>query len=158
MQQLFIKMTLDAWNKELSSAGNLFDSLSDEQLLKEIAPGKNTGIYLLGHLVAVHDGMLPLLGFGEKLFPELEDIFIKSPDKSGKQFPSVAELKACWGKVNEALAKGFSKTTAEEWFQKHSAVSSEDFAKEPHRNKLNLVINRTNHLAYHRGQVVLLKN
>lgn len=41
--------------------------------------------------------------------------------------------------------------------QKHSAVSEEDFAKEPHRNKLNLLLNRTNHLSYHHGQLVFLK-
>jgi hypothetical protein len=30
-------------------------------------------------------------------------------------------------------------------------------AKEPHRNKLNLLMNRTNHLSYHLGQLVLLQ-
>lgn len=157
MQQLTIKMTLDAWNKELTATNKLFDSLSDEQLTKEISPGRNTGIYLLGHLAAVQDALLPLLGFGEKLYPELEDIFIKSPDRSGKAFPSVAELRTCWKKVNEELANNLSKTTDEQWLQKHNSVSAEDFAKEPHRNKLNVLISRTNHLSYHRGQLVLLE-
>jgi hypothetical protein len=45
---------------------------------------------------------------------------------------------------------------ADEWFNKHTAVSAEDFAKEPHRNKLNVIVNRTNHTSYHLGQLVYL--
>ena len=33
----------------------------------------------------------------------------------------------------------------------------EDFIKEPHRNKLNVLLTRTTHLAYHAGQLALLK-
>jgi hypothetical protein len=36
-------------------------------------------------------------------------------------------------------------------------VSPEDFAKEPHRNRLNVLISRTNHMANHIGQLLLLK-
>jgi hypothetical protein len=50
-----------------------------------------------------------------------------------------------------------SKMTSEEWFKKHNSVSAEDFAKEPHQNKLNIVINRTNHLAAHCGKLVFLR-
>ncbi len=38
-----------------------------------------------------------------------------------------------------------------------AAVTAEDFAREPHRNKLNIVLNRTGHVSYHLGQLVLLK-
>ena len=62
-------------------------------MLKEIAPRRNTGIYLSGHLIAVSDALFPLLGFGERLFPALEDVFIKQPDKSGQAMPTVTELK-----------------------------------------------------------------
>jgi hypothetical protein len=70
--------------------------------------------------------------------------------------PPVADLKEYWDKVNTQLSTYFNQTKPEEWFQKHTAVSAEDFVKEPHRNKLNIVIGRTNHLAYHRGQLVFL--
>jgi hypothetical protein len=46
---------------------------------------------------------------------------------------------------------------ADEWFQKHTAVSDEDFVKEPHRNRLTAVMGRSGHLAYHVGQLALLK-
>jgi len=39
----------------------------------------------------------------------------------------------------------------------YKGFSAEDFAKEPHRNKLNIIISRTSHLQYHTGQIALLK-
>ena len=80
-------MALDPWNTHIARADKLFNDLSDEQLKEEVAPGRNSGIYLLGHLTAVHDALFPLLGLGEKLYPQLEDIFIKNPDKSGIEKP-----------------------------------------------------------------------
>ena len=150
-------MALAAWTTQNNSLNKLLDSLTDEQLAKEIAPGRNSGVYLLGHLIAVSDGMLPILGFGARLFPQLEDIFIKNPDKSGLAKPSMAELKSYLNDVNAKLAKHIQATSDMEWFERHTAVSEEDFAKEPHRNKLNIMINRSNHLAYHVGQMALLK-
>jgi hypothetical protein len=153
---LLVKMVLMAWDAQNNYLNKLISSLTDEQLAKEIAPGKNTGVYLLGHLIAVSDGMLPLLGFGDRLFPEMEEVFIKNPDRSGNVFPSVAELKQRLEAVNTKLNDHFKSTEVNEWLSRHTAVSSEDFIKEPHRNKLNVVINRTGHMAYHIGQMRLI--
>jgi DinB family protein len=157
-QKLVIKLALDAWNGQLSRAGKFFSAHTDEQLQNEVSPNRNTGVYLFGHLIAIHDAMLPLLGFGEKLYPELENIFIKSPDKSGIEKPPVKELRNYWSEVNKKLSEKFSGLSFEEWLQKHNAVSEEDFAKEPHRNKLNVLFSRTNHMAYHLGQLAFLKD
>lgn len=154
---LLVKMTLTAWDAQNNYLIKLIDSLTDEQLLKEIAPGRNTGIYLLGHLIAVSDAMIPLLGFGERLFPALDELFIKNPDKSGLVMPGVLELKENLAAVNAKLQAAFQKATVDEWLSKHAAVSAEDFAIEPHRNKLNVIISRTNHMANHIGQMLLLK-
>jgi len=153
---LLVKMILMAWDAQNNYLNKLISSLTDEQLAKEIASGKNTGVYLLGHLIAVSDGMLPLLGFGDRLFPEMEEMFIKNPDKSGQAFPSVSELKKRLEAVNTKLNNHFKSTDIEGWLSRHTAVSSEDFVKEPHRNKLNVVINRTGHTAYHLGQMRLI--
>jgi uncharacterized damage-inducible protein DinB len=154
---VLVKMTLTAWDAQNTFLNQLISSLSDEQLAKEIAPGKNTGTYLFGHLIAVNDAMLPLLGFGDRLFPALEELFIKNPDKSGLDLPAVSELKENLETVNAKLAIHFKTATVDEWLSRHTSVSPEDFAKEPHRNKLNVVISRTNHMAYHVGQMMLLK-
>ena len=133
------------------------NSITDEQLQKEIAPTKNRGIYLLGHLIAVHDDMLILLDMGDKLYPELHKTFIDSPDKSVTEIPSAKELRERWSKQCEVLKQKFENLKPEEWFEKHTAVSTEDFSKEPYRNKLKIVLTRTTHLNYHTGQLVLLK-
>jgi len=153
---LLVKMILMAWDAQNNYLNKLISSLTDEQLAKEIAPGKNSGVYLLGHLIAVSDGMLPLLGFGDRLFPEMEEVFIKNPDKSGQVFSSVSELKQRLEAVNTKLNSHFKSTEIAEWLSKHNAVSSDDFVKEPHRNKLNVVITRTGHMAYHIGQMRLI--
>ncbi|MEO5890587.1 MAG: DinB family protein [Ferruginibacter sp.] len=154
--KLFIKMALDAWETYNTRFNKLVDNLTDEQLLSEVSPGRNRGIYLLGHLVAVHDAMLPLFGFGEKLYPQLESMFLSSPDKSVKELPSISELKKYRDEINAKLSTHITQLQPEQWFEKHAAVSAENFAKEPHRNKLNLLINRTNHLSYHLGQLAFL--
>ncbi len=156
--EIAIKMVLDRWNGSITNLNKHINELTDKQLQKEIAPGKNRGTYVLGHLIAVHDDMLILLGMGEKLFPELNEPFIKQADKVAIQIPSATELRTMWTKQSEVLKEKFVKTTTNEWFSKHTAVTEEDFLKEPHRNKLNIIITRTSHLQYHTGQIVLLKN
>lgn len=153
---LFVKMVFDRWNGSIENLNKRLKGLSDEQLQKEIAPGKNRGTYLLGHLIAVHDDMLILLGMGDKLYPELYEPFIKEADKVATQIPTAAELRGMWDKQNALLKEKFEKVSHEEWFKRHTAVSEEDFAKEPNRNKLNIIITRTSHLQYHTGQIALL--
>ncbi|MGN6645606.1 MAG: DinB family protein [Cytophaga sp.] len=154
---LFVKMALDAWNTQASRADKLIKSLSNEALAQETAPGRNSGTYLVGHLTAVHDAMIPLLGLGDRLYPQLEEPFLKNPDKSGLEKPSIDDLRLYWNTVLAVLTNHFNGLRAEEWLSKHTSVSQEDFLKEPHRNKLNVLINKTNHLAYHLGQLAYLK-
>ncbi|NNU33213.1 DinB family protein [Mucilaginibacter sp. S1162] len=155
-QQLFVKMAVDGWNQQLKFTNDTLDKILDEELLNEISPGKNRGIYLLGHLVAVHDLMLPLLRFEEALYPELVQPFIKAPDKTVADLPPVSQLREQWNIVNDKLAAHINNLSPADWFTRHNSVSEEDFAKEPHRNRLNVLMGRTSHLANHRGQIVLL--
>ena len=156
-KQLVVKSVLDAWNSRIDAANKMFDSLSDDDLQKEVSPGRNRGIYLLGHLALVHDKMLPLLNLEPQNYAHLDDAFINKPDKSVTNIPSAKEVREVWKNVNSKLASHFNKLSADDWFHKHSAVSAEDFDKEPHRNRLNVLVGRTNHLQYHIGQVALLK-
>src|SRR5581483_3345434 len=157
-KQLMVKMVLDLWNQRLKATDEKFSSLTDEQLQTEVAPGRNRAIYLLGHLTAVHDHMLPLLGFESQNYPQLDEPFIKKADKEVKEIPSASELRKQWKEINAKLAAHFNKLTPDEWFQKHTAVSAEDFAKEPHRNRLNVVNGRIAHLQSHLGQLNLIKS
>lgn len=153
-----IALSLRTWKAQVERATGLLNTIGDAGLAAAIAPGRNTGIYLLGHLTAHHDAMLPLLGLGTKLYPELEAVFIKSPDGAGLVQPGLEALKQYWQEVNATLLEKMEALSAEQWFTRHSHVSEEDFVKEPHRNKLSILLSRTSHMAYHMGQLILLKN
>jgi len=155
-KELFIKMVLSNWELQVGRMNSLLGKLSDEELAKPTAPNRNTGVYILGHLAAVSDGMFTILGLGEKLNPAMEALFIRNPENSGLEKPSLEELKQYWNDVNVLLTQKMNQVQADEWFTRHTAISEDDFSKEPHRNKLNIVINRTGHLAYHIGQLVYL--
>ena len=155
--QLLIRMSLQAWDVQIKRAEKSFNSLTDEQLLQEVALGKNRGVYLLGHLIAVHDAMLPLFGLGEKLYPELEEVFIRNPDTRGIKMPAIAELREYWIAIHHNLSAHFNAMTPEQWLQRHNSMTDEDLVKDPARNKLSVFMNRTSHIAYHLGQLVFIK-
>ncbi len=154
---LFIDSALRGWQTTLDRASKHFGGLSEEQLRQQIAPGKNRPIYLWGHLTAVNDALLPLLGIGERLHPELDAIYLASPDGPAAEKLSGKEMQQIWDEVNARLSAGFAKFSAEDWLAKHTAVSAEDFAREPHRNRFTILLGRTGHMSYHLGQAALAK-
>jgi hypothetical protein len=154
-EELFLAVALNGWKGNIERADKMFSGLSEEELLKEVAPGKNRMIYLWGHLTATHDAMLPLLGFGRRLHPEFDVAFISNPDKTQAAVPSAELVRKAWIEINARLFEGFASLAAADWLKKHAAVSEEDFLKEPLRNRLAILLSRTNHLAYHLGQMAL---
>lgn len=155
-EEIFLATIIRNWQFQIKYFNATLEKLSDEQLLNEVSPNRNRGIYLLGHLTAYHDLTLPLLGFEGALYPELATIFIHSPDKATDNLPSVQSLKQQWNTVNEKLLQHFNSLSVDDWLTRHSNISEEDFVKEPHRNRLNVLISRITHLAYHNGQLNLL--
>jgi len=51
--------------------------------------------------------------------------------------------------------RGLKKCRGPDWLARHTAVSEEDFAKDPSRNRFAVLLSRTNHLSYHLGPAVL---
>jgi DinB family protein len=154
---LAVKMIIDSWNVQNKRVDKLINTLTEDQLRAQTSPGRNSGIYLIGHLIGVSDNILELLGWGEKMYPQLVNVFLKNPDNAGLEKPSLDELKKYWNEINAKIAEHIHAMKTEDWFEKHTAVSAEDFAKEPHRNKLNIIISRTNHTSYHLGQLIYLE-
>jgi uncharacterized damage-inducible protein DinB len=146
---------LNSWKLVINRINKTLSELSDEHLQRQVAPGRNRVAYLLGHLTAVHDRMFPLLGLGDRLHPELDDAYITNADKVLVDPLSAIELRRAWNEVNDKLTAAFERFTLEDWLQKHTAVSEEDFIKDPVRNRLAVVMSRTNHASYHLGQVIL---
>ena len=148
---------LNSWKLVIGRFDANLATLTDEQLQRQVASGKNRLFYLVGHLTAVHDRLLPMLGIGERLYPELDETYITNPDRALADPVSASDLKKAWTEVNKKLTDAFEKFTPADWLEKHAAVSEEDFAKEPLRNRLAMLLSRTNHASFHSGQAVLIK-
>jgi DinB superfamily len=152
---LFARTAVHSWKESLARLDQMFAAFSDADLQREIAPGKNRIFYLLGHLTAVHDRMLPLLGLGVRLHEELDQDFLTTSDRSGPDRVSAGALREGWAEVNVTLTRAIEALPAEDWLTKHEAVSAEDFAKEPLRNRLSVLLSRTAHVQFHTGQIRL---
>src|SRR5438309_11677537 len=155
LETSLIDSALRNWRSNVDRAGKLFGKLSQEQLLQEVAPGQARVIYLCGHLTAFNDALIPLLGFGARIHPELDLMFVANPDRTVPTILLGEDLKTIWQETSQLLWTGFSKLSAADWLQKHSAVSEEDFLREPHRNRFTVLLGRTAHIAYHLGQAKL---
>jgi uncharacterized damage-inducible protein DinB len=156
-EELLTRTALNAWKQVIGRFDNAIAALNEEQLQKQVAPGKNRLLYLVGHLTAIHDRLFSLLGLGERIHPELDKVYIENPDRTYPDPLPAADLKQAWSQVNERLTAAFENFTPVEWLARHTAISEADFANQPTRNRLAIVINRTNHVAFHTGQVALTK-
>ena len=59
--------------------------------------------------------------------------------------------------IPNRLSTAVPSLTAEQWLQKHSAILDAEFAADPTRNRLAILLSRTSHAALHSGQNVLTK-
>jgi hypothetical protein len=156
-EELLTSSALNAWKLVIGRVNEGIAPLSEEQLQRQVAPGKNRLLYLIGHLTVVHDRMFPMLSVGQRLHPELEEAYLTNPDRALPDPISPSDLKKAWNEVNGKLTAAFEAFTPQEWLQKHNAVSEEEFAKDPLRNRLAVLMSRTNHVSFHAGQMILAK-
>lgn len=153
--EAFAKTAVANWKLALSRLEQVTSKLTDEQLQTQVAPGRNRIYYLLGHLAAVHDRLFPMLGLGNRLHPELDEQFLDNPDRKIADTISPADLRKIFSELNNKLTAGIEALPAGDWLKKHSTVSDEDFAKEPLRNRLAVLLSRTGHIMFHGGQIRL---
>ena len=57
-EALYTNTALRAWKLVIAQLDQMFSSMSDDELQREVAPGRNRVFYLMGHLTAVHDRLL----------------------------------------------------------------------------------------------------
>jgi hypothetical protein len=155
---LAVQTAVKQWNQQVLRAAKLLNDLSDQDLEKQVSPGKNRGKYLVGHLIAIHDLMAELLGVGARNYAELSAIYVQNPDGAILPEPTISELRIIWQDVHQRLQDVIPILTIADWFSKHEAVVADDFLKDPTRNKYSILLSRTQHLSYHMGQLRLLIN
>jgi hypothetical protein len=155
-ENVMVRNAVSSWKQVVGQVDKTIGAFGDEELQREVAPGRNRLYYLLGHLTAVHDRLFSTLRLGKLLHPELDEEFIVKADKTDldDELPA-GELRAAWRDVNDKLTAAMEKLSAEEWLERHDSVSPEDFAKEPQRNRLAVLLSRTTHAAMHEGQMRL---
>jgi DinB superfamily len=156
-EELLVATAVGSWKQIIGRADSVISKYTDEQLDRHVAPGRNRVRYLIGHLVAIDDRLFTGLGIGERLHPELDAAYVTNPDGTLPDPVSTEELKKAWFEVHSKLTAAFEQMTAAQWLERHTAVSEEDFAKEPLRNRLAMVLSRTNHVSMHVGQALLAK-
>jgi DinB superfamily len=156
LENVMVGNAVGSWKQWVAQIDKTIGAFGDEELQREVAPGRNRLYYLLGHLTAVHDRLFSTLRIGKRLHQELDEEFIEKADKTvldGRV--TTGELRRAWSEVNDKLTAAMEKLSAEEWLERHDSVSPEDFAKEPQRNRLAVLLSRTTHAAMHEGQMRL---
>ncbi len=153
--ELFAGTAVKNWKIAIDRLNTTAATLSDDAMQKEVSPGRNRVYYLIGHLAAVHDRMLPLLGLGERLHPELDDQFIAKADRTVPDTVASADLRKAFAEVNAWLTAAIETLPPADWLKKHAAVSDEDFAKDPLRNRMAVLESRIGHAHFHAGQIRL---
>ncbi|SRR5258708_6916457 len=149
------KTVLNSWKSVNHRFSEVISRLSDEDLEREIATGRNRALYVVGHVAATNDRLFPLLGIGERKYHDLDSVYIDQPDRAVDDPVPLSALKTASDDVARRITEALERFTPEEWLEKHTAVSDEDFAKDPGRNRLAVVLSRTNHMSYHLGQIIL---
>ena len=143
------------WNVYTNRMQKVFDTISDENFNKPIIANGNSPSWLLGHLTEADDALLELFGIGKRLHPELKTIYHHERGTNQSGHLTKSELMSKWKSISTELDKAFKSWSESEWMSRHTAVSEEDFKKEPHRNKLNVMLSRVGHRASHLGQIAM---
>jgi DinB superfamily len=151
-----ILSALQSWSQVIARLDQRLLTLTDEQLERQVSPERNRLIYLLGHLTVAHDKMRVLLRMGDRTHPELDVAFFDHPDRSHQHELNSFELKKAWSDVNRNLTAGMLKFKSNEWLERHGAVSEAEFLQDKSRNRLAILLSRTNHASFHLGQIVLV--
>jgi uncharacterized damage-inducible protein DinB len=142
----------DAFNRR---AQKMLESISEENFNRPIFAGGNSPSWLMGHLADTEDALLELFGIRKRMFPELAKIYHHEKGNNQTGHLSKVELTAKWNEISAELDRAFKAMSESDWHGRHTAVSEEDYKKEPHRNKLNVMLSRVTHKASHLGQIAL---
>ncbi len=150
-----IEICLLQWDTFNRRTQKTLELISEENFNKPIITGGNSPSWLMGHLADTEDALLELFGIRNRMFPELAKIYHHEKSSNQTGHLSKGELTMKWKEISVELDKAFKAMSESDWHARHTAVSEEDFMKEPHRNKLNVMLSRVTHKASHLGQVAL---
>src|SRR5258706_11305241 len=88
-----IKQIIKSWKAQNKVITEFFTKYEDSFYFNEVAPERNRAIYIFGHLIGMNDMLFQMLELGEKLFPQLESLFVSGADKSVADIRTIAPLR-----------------------------------------------------------------
>lgn len=145
------------WNTYNTRMQKAFDELDGTEFQVPVAEGFNSPSWILGHLVDTDDMLLEVLGIRARIYPDLSRIYHHERGSNQTGHLAKSELMSRWKVILAELERSFKSWTESEWLSKHAVVSEQDFQREPHRNRLNVMLTRVAHKASHLGQIAMMK-
>jgi uncharacterized damage-inducible protein DinB len=142
----------DTYNRRMQK---VIETISDYNFNRPIVLGGNSPSWLLGHLADTDDALLELFGIDKRMYPDLAVIYHHKRESNQSGHLAKAELLSRWQAIVAKLDATFKSMSESDWHARHRVVSEEDFKREPHRNKLNVLLSRVTHKASHLGQIAL---
>lgn len=149
--EITIKMILSQWRLAIQRLSATIDELTNEQLEKQVADGRNTGVWILTHVITANEIILKVTCFGETKHEALAE------QLTNGNLADTDELRTTWNEIKERINAIIDNVSIEKWLQINTAVSQDDFAKDSSRNNLLILFSRLLHMMYHAGQLGLLK-
>lgn len=151
-----LQICLLQWDNYNRRMLKTLETLTEEKFHQPIVSGGNSPSWILGHLVDTDDALLELFGIGKRQHPELAKIYHHNGGSLPQTHLAKEELTNQWKTISSTLDNAFKSWNESDWLARHMAVSEEDFQKEPHRNRLNVMLARVSHKASHLGQIAML--
>lgn len=145
------KMLVDDWvNLTISR-------IKEEDFKLEVSPGKNHGIFILGHMVTSDDDFSMYMGKGDLFFPDYKEMFgtgakLLLPDK----YPPVKEILEKWKAVCDKNEKIYKELTDAELDEYHALCKDPD--KDWFKTKRRVIHAWQLHQAYHAGQLGIIES
>jgi len=156
MSNLIVKKFAEQFEAMVEWVNGNIDPLTDDELNMEIAPGKNHGVWILGHLITSDDDFSVFMEKGDLLFPEYFEIFGQgSKLQPVENYPPVSLLREQWKSVVEKNRKIYTELSDEELNEPHGRMQNppeEDFFK----TKQRIIYFWQLHQMYHAGQLSVL--
>ncbi|MDQ3021462.1 MAG: DinB family protein [Bacteroidota bacterium] len=157
MENVLSKQFQRQYEMMLGWVDGTVNSLSDEDFKIELSPGKNTGVWILGHIIVSDDDLSTFLGKGELLFPWYVKLFGQGTKvQQVENYPDVATLKKCWKQVSERNKIIYSELTDKELNEPHAMI--EDFEKDYFKTKERVIMAWQLHQVYHTGQLAIIES
>ncbi|HZV13116.1 MAG TPA: DinB family protein [Candidatus Kapabacteria bacterium] len=132
------------------------DALTDDELKMEIVPGRNHGVWILGHLIASDDDLSLYINKEPVLYPDCQELFQQgSVLKSVESYPPISELRRRWKAVCEKNEILFDQLRDEMLDEPHEMIKG-DPEKDFFKTKDVCLMVWTLHQVHMAGELALL--